>query len=262
MVFFSKRKQKSTDWNLKSLVGYLPPWHSSTDTMSPRPGMRFFSGASRLGEIQWYGWDDFPVTFRFQQLLFREPSMHPLIHSYMAMHRILWLTLSSCCLVIKKIWSKATHQRQTGHKVGSSSTWMERSHQIMWYILQCYIRRVIWVHTNPSSIYSLLQKTLTFHKLHASTTTAPSAPSSHQPQSACPVTVQLFRFVNSPLTNGSWWLKKGAIQKLDFFRRKVQLQQHSIWQLIGGVPPPQKKKITPSPGPPRMWLLVRVMSDS
>ena len=48
----------------------------------------------------------------------------------------LWLTLSFCCLIIKKIWSKATHQRQNGHKVGSSSTWMERSHQIMWYILQ------------------------------------------------------------------------------------------------------------------------------
>ena len=262
MVFFSKRKQKSTDWNLKSLVGYLPPWHSSTDTMSPRPGMRFFSGASRLGEIQWYGWDDFPVTFRFQQLLFREPSMHPLIHSYMAMHRICgWLWV----LVVwssRRIWSKATHQRQTGHKVGSSSTWMERSHQIMWYILQCYIRRVIWVHTNPSSIYSLLQKTLTFHKLHASTTTAPSAPSSHQPQSACPVTVQLFRFVNSPLTNGSWWLKKGRFRNWIFFVERYSYSNTVFDNWLVGYLPPQKKKITPSPGPPRMWLLVRVMSDS
>lgn len=84
-----KVETEKTDGNLKSLVGYLPPWHSSTDTTSPRPGMRFFSGASRFGEIQWH---DLPVAFRFQQLLFREPSMHPLIHSYMAMHRICgWL---------------------------------------------------------------------------------------------------------------------------------------------------------------------------
>ena len=237
MVFFSKRKQKSTDWNLKSLVGYLPPWHSSTDTMSPRPGMRFFSGASRLGEIQWYGWDDFPVTFRFQQLLFREPSMHH-PHSFIYGHaQNLWLTLSSCCLIIKKIWSKATHQGQTGHKVGSSSSWMER----ILYSKGDMGSYKPFKHLQSSP---LLQKTLTFHKLHASTTTAPSAPSSHQPQSACPVTVQLFSFANSPLTNGSWWLKKGDSEIGCFF-----VERYSIWQLIGTVPPPQKKELH-LPDPP------------
>lgn len=246
----SKRKQKSTDWNLKSLVGYLPPWHSSTDTMSPRPGMRFFSGASRLGEIQWYGWDDFPVTFRFQQLLFREPSMHH-PHSFIYGHaQNLWLTLSSCCLIIKKIWSKANHQGQTGHKVGSSSSWMER----ILYSKGDMGSYKPFKHLQSSP---LLQKTLTFHKLHASTTTAPSAPSSHQPQSACPVTVQLFSFANSPLTNGSWWLKKGD-SEIGFFSSKGTVFDNWLVQYL---PPKKKNSIsrTPpdvAPGASHEWLLI------
>ena len=225
-----KEETERTDWNLKSLVGYLPPWHSSTDTTSPRPGMRFFSGASRFGEIQWH---DLPVTFRFQQLLFREPSMHPLIHSYMAMHRIcgwLWVFV---------VWSSRRSDQNrpikdkldiklapvpvgwSGHTRSCDTSFNCFARHVIMYLTYC-IRRVIWVHTNRSSIYSLLQKTLPFHKLHASTTTAPSAPSSHQPQSACPVTVQLFRFVNSPPTNGSWWLKNWI-----FF-----VERYSIWQLL------------------------------
>lgn len=211
----------------------------------------------------------------FQQLLFREPSMHPLIHSdsYMAMHRIcgwLWVFV---------VWSsrRSDQNRPIKDKLDIKLApvplgWSGHTRSCD-TSFNCFARHLIMYLTVFNILYSkgdigsckpLKNLQSSPKKLDVSQTSRIyhncTQRSFFSPASICvpchSAAVQFCEF-----TTDKWKLvvKKGRFRDWIFFRRKVQYLTADWW----GTSAPQKE-LTPSPGPPpdvapgasHEWLLI------